>query len=75
MSRSNGFDLFQDKIMKAVKFAQSHPPYQVGEVAGFEDEVADKLVADGIAEAVEESEAKAVDVPEKTKQVRSRKTK
>lgn len=36
--------------MRTVRFRERVPPYQPGEVAGFEDEVAERLVGDGLAE-------------------------
>lgn len=36
--------------MKTVRFKERVPPYQPGEVAGFEDEVAERLVKQGLAE-------------------------
>jgi hypothetical protein len=38
--------------MKEVKFVNVHPPYLSGEVAKFEDRIADQLVSNNIAEYV-----------------------
>ncbi len=38
--------------MKRVKFLQADPPFQGGETAGFPDDVAEFLVAEGRATAV-----------------------
>lgn len=39
--------------MKTIKFLQRVPPYQAGELAGFPDRDADRLIASGAAEEVE----------------------
>lgn len=35
--------------MKVVRFNKGRPPYNAGELAGFEDQIADALVRDGTA--------------------------
>lgn len=39
--------------MKTIRFTEKQPPYMAGDVAGFEDDVADRYVAEGVAETVE----------------------
>jgi hypothetical protein len=41
--------------MKVVRFIKGYPPYNAGEVAGFPEEDADRLVIAGIAEGCEEA--------------------
>lgn len=45
--------------MKKVRFTTSHYGYNAGEVAGFEDAEADKLVAQGVAKVASEEEVEA----------------
>lgn len=47
--------------MKLVRMLGKFPPYQVGEVAGFADPVADGLIAEGRAALVEEKKPEAAD--------------
>ncbi len=39
--------------MKTIRFTEKQPPYMAGDVAGFEDDVADRYIAEGVAESVE----------------------
>lgn len=49
--------------MQRVTFVQQYCPYNIGEVAGFDDEVAARLVSRGIAEVVMPPAAVVQDVP------------
>jgi len=40
-----------DKKIKAVEFLHTYPPYSLGEIAGFNVERAEELIADGHAKA------------------------
>lgn len=56
--------------MKEVKFLGVHPPYLVGEVAKFEDRIADHLVDTGVAEHVSRPLYKNLDAPPVDKMVK-----
>jgi transketolase C-terminal domain/subunit len=47
--------------MKVVKFRKSHLSYQPGEAAGFEDGIAETLIASGVA--VDRNQANPAEVP------------
>ncbi len=55
--------------MKSVRFLLPNPPYQLGEVAGFEDEVAKRLVQSGKAEYYKPPKAKNLEAPPEDKMV------
>lgn len=55
--------------MKIVKFIAGMPPYNIGEIAGFEDTKADELVNKGIAEYFT-VETRNLDEPIKDKMVK-----
>ena len=48
--------------MKIIRFIQKQPPYMAGEVAGFDDDVADRYVAEGMAEEVSTDETAADEI-------------
>ena len=51
--------------MKVIRFTSRQSPYQAGDVAGFADHVAERYVADGLAEAVDmEPEASQAEAEE-----------
>ncbi len=51
--------------MKVIQFTSRQSPYQAGDVAGFPDHIAERYVADGLAEPVDkEPEASEVEVEE-----------
>jgi len=55
-----------------VKFVKNYAPYLEGEIAGFEEEVAKKLIDGGVAVVYK---VKAVDHPEKDKMAHEPKAK
>jgi len=69
--------------MKTVRFKHGMSPYQNGEVASFEDDYADKIIAMGYAEIFKEpkaepktqAKAKAKEEPDVNKMVSGAKTK
>lgn len=67
--------------MKTVRFKHGMSPYQNGEVASFEDDYADKIIAMGYAEIFKEpkaepkTQAKAKEEPDVNKMVSGAKTK
>ena len=48
--------------MKIIRFTEKQPPYIAGDVAGFDDDVADRYVAGGMAEEVSMNETAADEV-------------
>ena len=50
--------------MKTIRFTEKQPPYMAGDVAGFEDDVADRYVAEGVAEPVSGSSTGGEPAPE-----------
>ena len=63
--------------MKGVKFITPFPPYKVGDIAGFNESEADKLVKEEIAEFLkpERVEVKEVVKPPVDKMIKSPKIK
>ena len=58
--------------MKTVEFIDANPPYRIGDLAGFEDEIARRLVEGGKARYWKpEKQAKNLDSPPEDKMVRS----
>jgi len=50
-------------MIKKVQFTANHPPYIEGDVAGFNTEEADALIASGVAKAITGAANKMVDAP------------
>lgn len=48
----------KDKNLKVIKFLHSMSPYAAGEEASFPEEVANRLVDDGIAEIIKHTRTK-----------------
>ena len=61
--------------MKEVRFTRSRPPYTTGDVAQFDDKVADDFVMMGVAEHYQPPLSKNLDAPPKDKMVHSGETK
>lgn len=61
--------------MITVKFLRGHSPYNAGEVAGFEDEMAEKLIREGAAAPLESPQADEPDGAEKANTVPTAATK
>ena len=57
--------------MKEVRFTRSRPPYTTGDVAQFEDKVADDFVTMGAAEYYQPPLAKNLDAPPEDKMMKS----
>jgi hypothetical protein len=57
--------------MKTVEFLDQNPPYRIGDIAGFEDEIAKRLVEGGKAKYFKPEKAKNLDSPPEDKMVRS----
>jgi hypothetical protein len=53
--------------MKLVRFTEPYPPYAVGDITGFEDDLAKKLVKKGVCE--DYTETKEVEKPKVNKMV------
>ena len=56
--------------MKTVEFIDANPPYRIGDISGFEDEIA-RLLVDGGKAIYFKPPAKNLDSPPEDKMVRS----
>jgi hypothetical protein len=60
--------------MRTVRFTQSMMPYRRGDVAEFEDAVAERIVRKGVAELVPDDETEAASSEERSAEPRRRRT-